>query len=224
MSILSQELLRKISDKSQHNSETTSSSDVPDQRFRQLMKTTPVDDKPKEKDFFSLLEEEEQDPNPTAEAVAGLNAQALLSPLSLQTEITLSEVSALQSARSISIAHFEALFERMASNMIIMCSSGETVTTLLVDNPQSMFFGAEITIREFSTAPKVFNVEITAGTQAVAALEAGKQSLLSAFQNGKFNFSVHRIDTHFQHEERPVLHRKESEDQGSSDQQGGQEQ
>lgn len=113
----------------------------------------------------------------------------------------------------------EALFEKMASAMIVMCSPGETETTIILDN------GTRITIHEFSTAPKAFNVEIAAHhPHALAVIDAHKQELLSAFHEGNFNFSIHRFETQLQQsEDRPVLHRKESGDE-SRDQKGGREQ
>ncbi len=120
----------------------------------------------------------------------------------------------------------EALFEKMASAMIVMSSPGETETTIFLDHhPSSLFLGTQITIREFSTAPKAFNIEIaTHHPAALAMIDAHKQELLSAFHDGNFNFSVHRLETQLQpSEDRPVLHRKESGDD-TRDQKGGREQ
>jgi hypothetical protein len=97
--------------------------------------------------------------------------------------------------------------------MIVMSSSNEVETTLFLDNPSSIFCGSRITIREFSTAPKVFNIEIASNAQTIATLDAARSDLLAAFQNGKFNFSVHRFDTEVQRsEERPIFHRRENSD------------
>lgn len=242
MSIIPQELLRKISAKCQESSKHISSSDVPNQRFRQLMRVTPTDDRPKEKGVFSLIEEEDEREDDDG-AASALCAQPLFSPpppsSSDQDEEGCAVVapyapgsyltSGFSSQGAAPYANFamdiEALFERMASSMIMMCSSEETETTLFLDNPSSVFFGSKITIREFSTAPKAFNIEIAAlSAAAIASLEAGKQDLLAAFQNGKFNFSVHRIDTHVQSEDRPVLHRKDDSDhQDQQERQGGRE-
>lgn len=246
MSVLPQELMRKISAKSHESSKQISSKDLPDQRFRDLMKVAPIDDKPKEKDVFSLIEEEEKDEDKVSDLLCALppffspkasssdqeqeRAAALMAIASLTAQ-PLAQNPDLSTAAAPHISFspsVEALFEKMASSMIMMCSSNETETTLFLDNPHfasSLFFGSKITIREFSTAPKAFNIEIASSPTAIAALEAGKQDLLAAFQNGNFNFSVHRIDSHVQqHEERPVLHRKESRDHDQRDRKGGREQ
>ena len=115
----------------------------------------------------------------------------------------------------------EALFEKMVSGMIVMCSpseAGVTETTIVLEN------GTRITIHEFSTAPKAFNVEIASHhPHALAMIDAHKQELLSAVHEGNFNFSIHRFETQLQQsEDRPVLHRKESGDD-SRDQKGGRE-
>ncbi len=209
MSVLPQELLRKVSTKSQDAS--TPTSDVPDdQRFRDLMKVEPIDDEPQDQGVFSLMEEED---NPLAEAPP----PPLMPWLSQQTA-EVGGVSKTALATEIQIA---ALFERMASAMLVMCSSQEMETTLYLDNLQfasSIFFGSSITIREFSTAPKAFNVEIAGSAAAMALLEASKPELIKSFQASRFNFSVHRIDTQIR-ADRPVLHRKEEHD--SQNQQGG---
>lgn len=241
MSILPQELMRKLS-ATRESSERTSSSKIPDQRFRELMKVTPADERSKKRDLFSLYNEEEDDEDENNPLSSGMFAAqpVILTPSDEKTDGSAAVMAACAStaldARGPAVAMMstptvslppgiEALFEKMASEMLVMCSSGETETTLFLDNPHfasSIFFGTQITIREFNTAPKAFNIEITAFPTALAALGAGMQGLLAAFQNGKFNFSVHRIDTLVkQHEERPVLHRKESGDRDQQDRRGG---
>ena len=243
MSILPQELMRKNSAESRESSKPISSSDTHKQRFRELMQVSPVEDRPREKNIFSLLEEEEDDDDQVREAMgpAGQVSSPIL-PSNSSSEQEMQAVPYIPPSQSFSsgasssasvitpyttlTADVEALYERMASAMIVMCSSRETETTLFLDNPHfasSQFFGSKITIREFSTAPKAFNIEIASTPNAIACLEAGKQDLLSAFQNGRFNFSVNRIDTHVQSEERPVLHRKESSDHDQQERQGGRE-
>jgi hypothetical protein len=112
--------------------------------------------------------------------------------------------------------------------MLVMNASNDVETTLFLDNPHfasSALFGTQITIREFSTAPKAFNIEIISNPGGVALIDAGKNDLLNAFREGNFNFTVHRFDTHIeQTPDRPVFHRKEGGDQGQQDQRGGQKQ
>ncbi len=91
-----------------------------------------------------------------------------------------------------------ALFERMAGVMTVMTNSGVTETTIDLSNPQfaeSTFYGAQIVITEFSTAPKAFNIELLGNQQAVALFSENSQDLVAAFQAGKYNFKVNRIET-----------------------------
>lgn len=110
-------------------------------------------------------------------------------------------------------AEIEALFEKMAGTMLLLASSKETETTLFLDTPQfdhSPFYGTRITIKEFSTAPKAFNIEIAASSVALTYLNAHKSALLAAFAKGDFNFSIGRLDTEIQQADRPLFHRKEA--------------
>jgi hypothetical protein len=121
-----------------------------------------------------------------------------------------------------------AAFEAMVSTMLIMDSCAEVETIFFLDSPHfasSVLFGTKITIREFSTAPKMFNIEITSNPQGVALMEAGKSHLFAAFENAHLNFTVHRFETHLlQSEKGPVFQRKETSDQDLQDHQGGRRQ
>ena len=92
----------------------------------------------------------------------------------------------------------QKIFERMVGVMTVMTNSGITQTTINLDNPrfaESVFFGAQIIISEFSTAPKAFNIEILGNQQAVNLMNANAEELVAAFQAGNYNFKVNRIDT-----------------------------
>ncbi|MBS0605029.1 MAG: hypothetical protein JSS60_08375 [Verrucomicrobia bacterium] len=250
MSVLPQELMRKISANSSSHSELSLTTEIPEERFRELLQVLPIDEKNRDPDFFSLLigEEEEENPidhqenhavfcAPIAQPWAPLQPDEdkkdqskvveapCVAPLSFRASDAGVAVSA-PTAPTLA-PEVEAAFEKMASCMIVMSSSHEVETTLFLDNPRfssSSLFGTKITIREFSTAPKAFNIEIVSNPHAVAMIDASKNDLLSAFQNGSFNFTVHRFDTHLeQREDRPVLHRKESGDKEQKDQKGGRE-
>lgn len=119
---------------------------------------------------------------------------------------------------SCSPIEIEALFEKMASTMIVMTSTQESETTLYLDSPKfssSAFFGTRITIKEFSTAPKVFNIEIAAHQTALNLLTTHKDALLAAFESHKLPFAVHRLDTE--------LHGIEEQDSHHSDKEDGQD-
>ena len=205
MRVLPQDPLRRANS-TREASKT--SNDVHNKRFQDLLKISAVDDHPRDKNFFSILEEEEKESDASTAPFVSilLPLQGAVSPSSAIGTMGLS-------------VDIEALFEKLASCMLVMHSTHEVETTLFLDNPSSVFFGARITIREFSTAPKVFNVEIAAMPQAISVIDASKSDLLAAFQHGKFNFSIHRLDTEIQsHQERPVFCRKENSDQDPQEQ------
>ena len=93
-------------------------------------------------------------------------------------------------------AAVDALFESMASQMVIMTSSQEQKTTIVLDGERfgaSALAGAEITITEFSTAPKIFNVEIIGAPSAVVLIQKSQEALLQRIAKGNFSFSIHRF-------------------------------
>nr|NGX45819.1 hypothetical protein [Chlamydiota bacterium] len=90
------------------------------------------------------------------------------------------------------------LFDRMVGVMTVMTTSGIKETTISLNAPQfakSVFFGSEITITEFSTAPLEFNIQLTGNAQAVNLFQGSEQELVAAFEAGKYNFKVNRIET-----------------------------
>lgn len=89
------------------------------------------------------------------------------------------------------------LFERMVGVMTVMQQSGIKETTITLDNPQfakSVFFGSQIVITEYSTAPLEYNIELSGNQQAVDLMGANANELVAAFEAGKYNFKVHRLD------------------------------
>ncbi len=184
--------------------ERTSSSQVPGEKFRKLMQVSPVDKDSEQRGPFSLMEEEE-------EALAHATAPIAMT---LQPGI----IATTQVQNGVRLDEIQVLFEKMASAMVVMAASDESQTTLLLDNPDSPFFGTQITIREFSTAPKVFNIEIASNPAALAKIQEHQASLLATFQEGRFNFGVHRLDTRIQEQEDlPVFHLHEEEHKGGSE-------
>jgi len=216
--MLPKDLLQKISSSSKESSHSATSR--PSSRFRQLMRAEATSDrskdKSKNKDLFSLIaEDEEKKKEPEGVATAPMPTPLFISAPS-------TEVSAV--APSGAVAEIESLAEKMISSMQVLCSSGDTETSLFLNNPSSLFFGTTVTIREFSTAPKAFNIEIRAASEVLAILNAGKQVLLSNLEKSEYAFSVYRIETHLQQsDERPLFHRKEMQDDHEQDLSGGEE-
>ena len=103
------------------------------------------------------------------------------------------------------------LFDRMAGVMTVMELSGTTTTELTLlgeEFASSVFYGARITITEYSTAPKAFNVQLSANPEAVALFQGNMPNLLANFASGNYAFRIHRLETNV--EERPLFKRKES--------------
>lgn len=221
MSILSQNSLRKTSAESRRSQEAPKAKEVPEKDFKELLRAQQISEETRKRNFFALMTEDEEEERENHKAlIAGAIDSAPSPALLTQTDsVSLSSIAAAKTTEL--SAEIELLFEKMASCMIVMQSSHEAETTLVLEGPgfaSSSLFGTQITVREFSTAPKIFNVEILAGAHAAAIIESNKKGLLSHFENGNFNFSVHRLDTHISKDAwQPLFHRKESKD-GKGDQ------
>jgi hypothetical protein len=103
------------------------------------------------------------------------------------------------------------IFDRMVGVMTVMSMSGMTETVISLNTPQfasSVFFGTQIIIREFSTAPQAFNIQLNGTPQALALFQGNADDLMAAFQAGNYNFRVHRLETGLL-SERPLFKRKE---------------
>ena len=176
--------------------------DSSEPKFREFLRVSKTKEKEQKKSFFKLVEEEDSKNMQGCAAALSefLHTAEEVAPSILCTGATLP-------------AEIEALFEKMASCMLVMSSSREVKTTLLLNHPRfssSVFFGSKITISEFSTAPKIFNVEIISNPLATAMIDASKNDLLSAFQYGKFPFAIHRLDTEIEKNEPSLIQQVES--------------
>jgi hypothetical protein len=90
------------------------------------------------------------------------------------------------------------LFDRMAGVITVMNTSGLTETTITLNNPllaSSVFFGTQIVIREYSSAPKAFNIQVNGSPQAVALLAKNTKDVMATFEKGDYNFTVNRLET-----------------------------
>lgn len=106
------------------------------------------------------------------------------------------------------------IFEKMVSVMQVMNDSGITETTIHLNTPQfssSIFSGAEIILREFSTAPLIYNIEFVGNPQAVALLQKNMETLMHSFQEGKYRFKVNRIDTRLEDRQSSPFKKKQEE-------------
>jgi hypothetical protein len=102
------------------------------------------------------------------------------------------------------------LFEKMSGVMTVMTTTDVSETVITLNNPDyasSPFFGTQITISEYSTAPKQFNIELAGSPEAVAIFQENVDDLMAAFQGGNYNFKVNRFETRVG---LPLVRRKES--------------
>ncbi len=91
------------------------------------------------------------------------------------------------------------IFDKLCSEMLVMDAEACTKTTVVLQSEAfvgSAFYGAVVTIEEYSTAPKIFNVSITAAQDAVALLNAHMTVFFELLETRNFSFGIHRIDTH----------------------------
>ncbi len=103
-----------------------------------------------------------------------------------------------------------AIYFRMVGTITSMVTpKGDSKTEFFLNSPSfanSKFFGSKITIERFATAPYQLNIRLTGSNEAVVAFNKNIPNLLAAFRDGKFNYSINRIDAAY---ERPLIRRKE---------------
>jgi len=103
-----------------------------------------------------------------------------------------------------------AVYFHMVGTITAMVSpKGDSRTEFVLNAPsfaQSKFYGATISIERFSTAPYQLNIRLTGSNEAVTLFNQNVPNLLAAFQNGKFNYAINRIEAVY---ERPLFRRKE---------------
>jgi hypothetical protein len=114
------------------------------------------------------------------------------------------------------------LFDTMIDSLVRIDASGIAETTITLDSPQfasSQFYGTVITIQEYDTAPKSFNIHLKASAEATALFQSHAADLMAIFQNDRFAFKVNRLETHLKDDRSPSFKRKEevSEDKDEHD-------
>ncbi|HEX2580063.1 MAG TPA: hypothetical protein VHK67_06660 [Rhabdochlamydiaceae bacterium] len=105
------------------------------------------------------------------------------------------------------------LFEKMISQIFIMQASGVNETVIHLNTPEfssSIFAGAQIVIKEFSTAPLAFNIEFLGSLQNSLYFEQNIASLRAAFASEDRKYSINRIESRLlSKQEKPLFRRKE---------------
>lgn len=108
------------------------------------------------------------------------------------------------SIRSIAATQqIEALFDKMVDYISHCVESDIKKTTITLNASEfsnSLFRGAKITITEYSSAPKIFNIELAGSPEALVLFQASATDLMAAFQKGNFNFQVNRCEADFSEE------------------------
>ncbi len=106
-----------------------------------------------------------------------------------------------------------ALFEKMISHIFIMQANGVNETTIHLNTPEfasSLFAGASIVIKEYSTAPLAFNIEFLGSPQNSLFFEQNIASLRAAFSSEDRKYSINRIESRLLNkQEKPLFQRKE---------------
>ncbi|MES2345625.1 MAG: hypothetical protein V4494_06800 [Chlamydiota bacterium] len=93
------------------------------------------------------------------------------------------------------------VFERMIGALVYLDQAGVKETTITImssEEKPSIFNGTQITIREYSTAPKQFNVELSGAPKAVELFQAHKKDIMDAFDAMPYTFKVNNIETSLQ--------------------------
>lgn len=94
-----------------------------------------------------------------------------------------------------------SVFERVVSEMILIDACNEKHAVLTLNSPafsNSIFFGTKVLISEFSTAPKVFNVQFIGSQAAAQVFQTHAPEFYRTFQSQSFDFSIHQFDWSFE--------------------------
>ncbi|MEN9654231.1 MAG: hypothetical protein RL235_343 [Chlamydiota bacterium] len=116
-----------------------------------------------------------------------------------------------------------ALYYQMVGTIYVMTQmKPQIVTTEVVLNAASFanskFYGATITIEKYATAPDSLNIRLSGSNEAVSAFNQNVASLVAAFEGGRFDFRIGRIDAVYRTEDKPVFRRRTKEDRGDHSQ------
>ncbi|HEY2810743.1 MAG TPA: hypothetical protein VGJ00_05090 [Rhabdochlamydiaceae bacterium] len=112
------------------------------------------------------------------------------------------------------------LFDKMVGVISVMSASGVTETVVTLNAPKfasSVFFGAQIIIHEYKSAPLAYNIQINGTPEALSLFQGNAQDLMAAFQYGNYAFRVNRLETGLLAKP-PLVRRKEPPSGGKQDQ------
>jgi hypothetical protein len=103
----------------------------------------------------------------------------------------------------------EPIFEEMVSQMSFLHENGIQQTTFTYDSKTSVLSGVQVVIKEFSTAPKSFNVELMGTPEAVVLLQKNVSDLVAAFNAEERPFKINRLETHLLNKKRKDVQKEE---------------
>jgi len=101
------------------------------------------------------------------------------------------------------------LFAKMAGTILIQQYSGITTTTITLnmEDPESIFNGAQVIFDHYSTAPNSYNLQLVGSAQAVNAFNANMADLVAAFKQSKNAFEVNILSPSLTGK-KPLIRRK----------------
>ncbi len=92
----------------------------------------------------------------------------------------------------------QEFFQKLVGVLTVMKASGVSETVIKLNAPAgsrlSIFNGSEISIKEYSSAPKIFNIQFNGNPEAVSLVQGNLGNLMAALSDKEYNFKVNRFD------------------------------
>ncbi len=111
-------------------------------------------------------------------------------------------------------------FDKLVDWMQHVDNDGIKKTTLILNrDPSSIFSGTKITLTEYSSAPKIFNLHLSSSPEAVKLFQAHAQALINAIHHKDNDFDIHRIEADLLSSEEILIYRNLAIEQDQEDEQ-----
>ncbi len=92
----------------------------------------------------------------------------------------------------------QEFFQKLVGVLTVMKATGVSETVIKLNAPAgsrlSIFNGSEISIKEYSSAPKSFNIQFNGNPEAVNLVQGNLGTLMAALSDKEYNFKVNRFD------------------------------
>lgn len=92
----------------------------------------------------------------------------------------------------------QEFFQKLVGVLTVMKASGVSETVIKLNAPAgsrlSIFNGSEISIKEYSSAPKIFNIQFNGNPEAANLVQGNLGNLMVALSDKEYNFKVNRFD------------------------------